>query len=348
MFYCRDVASTIEYEIRNILFNIWLFKLFKPSKYNKFVITPLIIVLFLFFGGLLISCLYNLLHFFLKLKIYYLLLTAIFFALVAFQWFIINYPKMLASIFPIFNITEDEYISKLNETKIVKKNPILIITSLAISLFGIIMAIFSWSNPETLYSPIWTNIPSNTIIDIYILTLIGICGILLGTGLLGYLDSLWMISKICQFEIDLVKIYLLQKLTNFNNVFIFWGIMAIIFFIFLVFENYTLINLLFVMFGSVVVLLAFSMPQIYFHFSIIKSKNKELEKITDIYKTYYYNFLNNSDVNNNDLLILESLQNIRTDIEKTRTYFYDFGSIISFFIGGTLPSITLWLISKFG
>lgn len=155
-----------------------------------------------------------------------------------------------------------------------------------------------------------------------------------------------MISKICQFEIDLVKVYILRELTRFNHIFTLWGIIAISLFIILIFENFTPINLFLVVSGSFVILLAFSLPQIYFHFSITESKNKELEKITDIYKIYYCKLLNEHVVNNNELLILERLQSIRRDIEETRTFFYDFGSIINLVIGSFLPSIALWLISK--
>ncbi|MEA3281431.1 MAG: hypothetical protein U9Q68_02565 [Euryarchaeota archaeon] len=181
--------STIEYEVRNILFSIWLFKHLKSLKYNEFRFIPSLITLFLFFSGLLFSFFSDLFHFLLELKIYYLLLSAIFLGLTAFQWYIINYPKMVASIFPIFRATEDEYILKLKEIKIANKNSILIIASLATSLFGIVMTILFWSDPEMIVSPIWVNTPSNTIIDIYLLVLIGICGIILGTGLLCYLES---------------------------------------------------------------------------------------------------------------------------------------------------------------
>jgi len=339
------MANTTEMEaaIIRILYNIWLFK--PLLKYDLFVITPLIVVLFLFLSGLIMSIFLGILYIFLKIKILYLLLLAIFSALVAFQWYLKNYPKLLVSIFPIFRATENEYISKLKETKIVHKNFVLVIASFTIALYGIISVLIKFlSRSEMGVTFILSDIPFNNFIHIYIIVLIGICGIILGTGILGYLESIWMISKICQYEIDITKVYLLNELTRFNTIFTFFGVFAISLFVVLVSDNFTVMSLF--LGGTIIVMAAFSYPQVCFHFSIVKSRNRDLEIITNLYGIYYNKLLETEELNDQGLKDLDYLRNIRKDIEKTKTFFYDFDSILKLITASLLPSLTLWIISK--
>ena len=253
-------------------------------------------------------------------------------------WFSVNYLKLLKKLKNILKVTEIDY------QNVFKKWSKIGFSNIKLTAISIIFFIFSWNFYAKFYwFPFWTS--RNFILELYASFLVSMCGLILGTGLIGYIAHFLLMRDLFKFELIFMRIFggvksELHLMATFCFITATTGFIALSLLI-LAIRHFSLVLLFCVTTGTIITLLSYTVPQMSIHHALDKAKKTELEKITFIHDRYYSQVMEKDDLDTDTFLKLSAINNLRNEVIKTPTWVFDTKELAKLVASATILTISL-------